>query len=727
MFTDKFDIPFDPVTIAFFSDEELEYGERAGLGIIGLAECCDITFGNQIFAEAVNYTPYGGSGHGASCGTMLNPEYSQQMAELHPKYEKEFLAYEKKIKTFLAAAHGDVTAQAHKLLSSGGAEWGGDWGGHANPDFGRIVNMGTEGIRALINEYKARNSDDCDWFYRGLEYALDAIDILGDRFLALAKKEYEECTDELKKKRYAAAIKAFEVVPRKPAYDFESAAQAFWLIYSFESSCDSPGRFDQYMYRTYMASSEEMRADVLDRLWELFRENRAWNLCLAGSDENWNDQANELSYDILKLAAKKKYNTPNLTLRVHRNTPEKLWDAIIDTMCSGIGMPVLYNDEIVCPSLEKIGIPPCDSHCYCMNGCNQIDIFGKSHMGLEDGEVNFGRCLEYALFNGQNPMRDYRQESIETGDALAFEAYEDFENAVLQQLDYVTYTACQASNAYQHQRGLYEPRPLRSCLIEGCIERGRDYRNGGPLYGHGQILAEAVADTGDSMYAVKKLVYDEKKYTMAQLLEALKANFAGYEELHHDFMSCDKFGNDKDGVDDITAKITNRYLTVLKRNRTYRGGVFTGGCSPYNRAAGYGKGLGALPNGKLRGAPLIADCIGAVPGQDTNGPTALIKSVLKYNHIDTGSGFVFQTKFEKKMIDSPKGRAALKTLAKVYCNGGGQQFTATVIDPQELLDAQINPEAHGNLIVRVGGYSDRFVNLKKDLQDNVIARTFLEI
>ena len=152
-----------------------------------------------------------------------------------------------------------------------------------------------------------------------------------------------------------------------------------------------------------------------------------------------------------------------------------------------------------------------------------------------------------------------------------------------------------------------------------------------------------------------------------------------------------------------------------------------GGCSPFSRAAGYGHSIGSLPNGKKRGECLIADCIGAVPGCDENGPTALMKSTLKYNHIDSGSGFIFHTKFEKKLLNTSKGKATLIALAKTYFAGGGQQFTATVVDPEELLDAQKNPDKHRDLSVRVGGYSDIFVNLDKGLQDNVIARTFTEI
>ena len=300
--------------------------------------------------------------------------------------------------------------------------------------------------------------------------------------------------------------KAFETVPKKPAYDFTSAMCSFMLIFALDGS-DSPGRFDQYMYPAYSKTeNKEEISDLLDRLWDYFHDHRSWNLCISGSDENWNDESNRLTYDILDIVRKKGYNTPNLTCRIHRNTPDKLWNAIADTLATGTGLPALYNDDVVCAALEKIGIPPEDSHDYCMNGCNQIDILGKSHMGLEDGEVVFAKCLEFALHNGVNAMNGEKV-SIKTGDPRTFATYERFERAFMDQLEYVTYNSCSSANTYQHLRGVFEPHPFRSCLIEGCLEKGRDYRNGGPLYNHGQILAEGIADAGDSLYAVKKLVY----------------------------------------------------------------------------------------------------------------------------------------------------------------------------------------------------------------------------
>ena len=715
------DIPVE----VFALNDELELAERAGLGLKEYAKVAKIRFDQNVMPYIWTWYDENTAfrfcySDGPSCDIDMLASYAEKYPEYAP-VAKKLLDY---AKTF-EEEKTPLVSERYKKLNASNATWSGNWGGHSNPDFGKIINLGTNGIREKINKCKLANPEK-DWFYRGCEYAMDAVDILGKRFYNLAREEAQNCDDPKRKALLESAARAFEVVPKQPAYDFESACLVFWMIFTFDGD-DSPGRLDQYMYRAYSITENKADADAaLYRLWEVLHNERSWNLCLSGSDENWNDETNELTYKILQLAREKKYHTPNITLRVHRNTPEELWSAIADTLAEGMGMPVLYNDEIVCPALEKIGIPACDSHLYCMNGCNQIDIMGKSHMGLEDGEVIFAKCLEYALYNGVNPVKN-TEDSIHTGDPREFESYEDFEKAFIRQLEYVSYVCCESANAYQHWRGTYSPNPFRSCLIDGCLEKGRDYRNGGPIYGHGQILAEGIADTGDSLWAIKKLVYDEKKYTMDELIAALDANFVGYDELYYDFASCEKFGNDIECVDKITSKIVNRFLTVLKRHNTYRGGVFTGGCSAFDRAADYGRAVGALPSGKKKCEPMFADCIGAVPGKDKNGPTALMNSVLNYSHVDCGSGFVFQTKYDKKIISTPKGKQTLIALAKTYFAGGGQQFTASVVNPEDLIDAQKNPDNHKNLIVRVGGYSDLFVNLERGLQDNVIARTFSEI
>lgn len=714
-------IQIDPFLYGYFSDESLEHGERVGLALLKASKYIEIKFSNRMLPETSFESKYKTSGYSPSEGLWFDNDKILKLADEFPEHKKIIEQYVQKICT-LKNKSKKVHNEVEEALDLSGAEWGGGWGGHSNPDYGRIINYGTDHIRTIINENAGKHADE-KWFYRSCSYALDAVDNIAERFRIFALETAESTVKKEDKDFLIRIAQAFEIVPKKPAFDFFSAMCSFMLIFSLDGS-DSPGRFDRYMYPAYLktANKEEV-TDLLDRLWDYFHDHRSWNLCISGSDENWNDESNELTYEILNMVRKKCYNTPNLTCRVHRNTPDKLWNAIADTLASGTGLPALYNDDVVCAALEKIGILPQDSHNYCMNGCNQIDILGKSHMGLEDGEVLFAKCLEFVLHNGIDAMSGKRI-SIETGDSRAFKTYKEFQRAFNDQLEFVVYNACSSANVSQHLRGVFEPHPLRSCLIEGCLEKGRDYRNGGPIYNHGQILAEGIADTGDSLYAVKKLVFDEKKYTMTELIDALNADFKGYEQLYHDFSNCGKFGNDIEDVDDITAGILNRFFTFLKQNKTYRGGVFTGGCSTFNRTAGYGRRTAALPNGKHKGEPLLADSIGATPGRDVKGPTALMKSVLKYNHFDAGSGFVFQNKFDKKMFLTDKGKASFIALAKAYFAGGGQQYTVTVVSPEELVDAKEHPENHRNLIVRVGGYSDYFVNLDSGLQDNIIKRTF---
>ncbi|MBR6807374.1 MAG: hypothetical protein IKM46_03225 [Clostridia bacterium] len=714
----------DPLSRGFFADESLEIAERVGMALLECAKYIDIDF-DRNYLPVVDFTKNIGARFTFDDSISYQHGRFNEFVEKYPEYRETLLTYKKKfelydderqnLRTTVGATHGDS-----------GSEWGGSFGGHANPDFGRIINLGTDGIREIIADAEKKDIPDTDWLHRACRLTLDALDILGDRFCSLARTRAEEAEDGEVKAKYLAAAKAFETVPRRPAPDFTAAVHAFWFVFTFDG-IDSPGRFDQYMLRAWEADSDEAaKRDMLDRLWEAFHDTRTWNLCVSGSDEEWCDESNELTYEILKIAREKKYETPNLTVRVHRNTPEKLWDAITDTLASGIGMPAIYNDEVVCASLEKLGIPPCDSHDYCMNGCNQIDIMGKSHMGLEDGEVVLAKCVELALHNGYNRIKPQLY-TVKTGDLRYAETYEEVERAVIRQMEYLTYIATSSANCAQQVRAQYGPNPLRSCLIEGCIEKGRDYRNGGPLYGHGQILAEGIADAGDSLYAIKKLVFDEKKYTMSQLIDALEANFEGYEELYRDFSTCEKFGNGIPEVDCFTTGLLNRFFKILKRIHTYRGGVYTGGCSPDDRATYYASHIGALPNGKKCGEPMMADSIAAVPGCDVSGPTAQIRSVLGYHHDEAGSGFIFQNKFDKKMFSSEKGRESFKGLVKAYFAAGGQQFTATVVNPEDLLDALEHPERHRDLIVRVGGFSGYFVELGREIQQSVIKRTFKEL
>ena len=357
-----------------------------------------------------------------------------------------------------------------------------------------------------------------------------------------------------------------------------------------------------------------------------------------------------------------------------------------------------------------------------MSGCNQIDIFGKSHMGLEDGEVCLAKCLQLALADGVCSITG-EFISIRTGDPCSFDTYEKLLCAYKKQVEFVTDSVVKQANDSQRIYARYAPNPHRSILMQGCVEKGLDYKCGGPVYNHGQILTEGIADTVDSLAAIKHYVYDTGKYTMAQLTDALAEDFEGYDELYRDFAGFSKFGNDIEYVDSIYRDVLEHFYRYLMTKRTFRGGIYGGGCSTFQRTARYAEMLGAMPNGKKKDSLIIADSIGSVPGGDTNGPTALINSVLNFEHTLAKSGNALNMKFNKAAFTTPVGKEAFVAVAKTYFAGGGQQLSVNVVSAQELISAQKDPDSYRNIVVRVGGYSEYFVNLPKGLQDNIIKRT----
>jgi len=603
--------------------------------------------------------------------------------------------------------------------------WAGMWEGHANPDHADVCHFGTDALRAKIEKYRLENPGKDD-FYDACSMAMDSLDILGERYRAEALRLLENETDPEVIENLRTIARTFEHAPKQPCRDFAEAVIVFTLVYEWDGE-DSPGWFDQYMYDFWKVTDNDTRLKYLDSIWEFFHNTRAWNLTISGSDENWNDLTNDLTYAVLNIVKEKKYQAPNLTLRCHRNTPAELYAAAYETLATGCGLPGLYNDEAVIPALERLGIPSHDAHMYVMNGCNQIDIQGKSHMGLEDGQFTVAKAVEFVLHNGCS-NRTGKELGVKTGDPCEFKDFDEFYAAFLKQIDHIIYVITNVANAAQKAHAKYLPGPFRSVLIDGCLEKGLEYKNGGPLYGNGQILVQAFAEAADSLAAVKKYVYEDKLFTMAELVDALEKDFEGYDEMYHTLKNSElKFGNDNEYVDSIGAAVMDYINTKLLTIETARGGHYSGGCSPFVDAPRCGAALGALPNGLKKKECLVADSIGATPGCDTNGPTALLNSCLKFDHSLPGSGFILNLKFDRNIYNSEAGKAAFISLWKNYFARNGQMLTATVVSADELLDAQKNPDAHRDLIVRVGGYCDYFVNISKDLQDNVIARTVLNV
>lgn len=719
----EFKTKLEPFGRGFVNCESESKAVKIGAGLINCAKELPLNIDLQrgvceftVWDQAINFT----FSHSVSCNSsLLNKIISE-----NPEDAEELMLIKEKAWPYLKheTCLWDCFTQQQKEHESAKDLWAGYWMGHCVPKYADIAIHGTDGYRAKIEKYRKLNPGKDD-FYDSLMMLLEAIDIFGERFYNLAEDKLKTETDETHIEMLNNIKRTFSHAPKQPCKDFVEAVIMFVMMFRVEGG-DAPGHFDQYMYDFWKVTDEKEAKKYLGYLWDYFLKlGGTMNLCISGSDENWNDISNDLTYAILEVTAEKAYRTPNLTMRCHRNTPDKLLRAAHKSIATGCGLPVIYNDEAVCPALESLGIPSDDAHRYVMNGCNQIDIQGKSHMGLEDGEVFLAKAVEYTLFNGYSPYKQ-KDLSIKTGDPTEFKTYDEFYAAVIKQLDYLTDTVTAKSNAAQELFAKEAPNPFRSAFIEGCIEKGLEYKNGGPLYGHGQILAQGIAETADALAVIKKYVYEEKRFTMAELIDALSKDFEGYEELNHFLRNCElKFGNDIDYVDEIAKGVVDHFNTYLRTIPTYRGGYFTGGCSPFNRTANYAKTLGAFPNGKRKDEYIIADSIGSTPGKDINGPTALMNSCLKFDHTLPASGFILNLKFDKQMFNSEAGADGFIALCRSYFGQKGQQLSITVVSLEDLLDAKVNPQNHKDLIVRIGGYSARFIDLSPELQDNVIART----
>lgn len=709
----------EPFAIGYLEEPSECLVKKVGAGLLRAARDTEITINPKTgFAELILWQKliWAQTYH---VGININSELLKKKEAEHPENKDDY--------EYLLHAMPDTNTRIMESFSSlesdildSRAAWGGTWGGHAVPNLIDFARYGTIELRKKVNQYKGIHPENPD-FYDGILLLLDAVDLLGERVHKQAEEMYRRSEGKAGQK-LKRLMNAFGYCPRLPAKTFADACCVYVLLFSLDG-IDSPGHFDQYMFDFWKNSEIEESREALSDIWEFFHDTRTWNLCISGSDENWNDLTNDLTYEIIEMMIEKRYQTPNVTMRCHRNTPRKLYEAAYRSIATGTGMPALYNDEAVCPALERLGIPPCDSHEYVMNGCNQIDIQGKSHMGLEDGEVNLAKAVELAISGGICTVTG-KKIGADTGDAAGFSTFDDFFHAVIKQTYHLADAAVSMSNKSQKVIRDFSGHPLRSLTIEGCMEKARDYKNSGPLYGHGQVLAEGIADAIDSLAAVKRYVYEEKLFTMTELRDALNADFSGYETIFEILRNSPlRFGNDDDYVDGPGSELVDSLNRYLLTKHTFRGGIYGGGCSPFSRAAWYGERTGALPNGKRKCESMFSDSIGAYPGKDVKGPTALLNSCLRFDQTLPTSGFILNLKFDSALFGTKRGREGFIALCQTYFAEKGQQLQVNVLNREELLDAMEKPECHKNLIVRVGGYSDYFVNLPRTLQENVLART----
>lgn len=623
-------------------------------------------------------------------------------------------------------------------------------------DYERILKSGAQSVideakqcLAQLRYYEADSIEKKN-YWEAVIIVFESWIRFAGRFADLAEKMAAECENDDRKKELREMADICRRVPRYPAESFREALQAFW--FTFLMVCPSPtstaGRFDQYMYPYYEKDIREgwvTREDVLELL-EIMRckvmkinrvsgkANRAknagmakwYNWTIGGQKADGSDATNDLSYLLLEAALDTHLPHHTVTVRVHKDTPELLMKKALEVVRSGLGMPAFIGDQSYMNFfLEDGTITPEQARDYCATGCVDGNIPGVTRTQVACFFI-IPQAMDICMHNG---YCRYTKETvgIETGDVTQMETFEEFKNAVFRQIHYLMGMAAERINVEMIAERELFPDVFRSALMKDGVSSGKDMFNRHfDFENAGLIGAVGGVNTGDALMAIKKLVYDEKKYTMAQLMEALDADWTGFDEMRQDFLEAPKYGNNIDEVDRLVAEVYELHDQACRSYPSAYGGTIKPNAISISAHQPGGALTGATADGR-KGGEILADAsISPSHGRDVRGPLAVFQSAMKIPQ-DRYQGTLFNMKFHPTMLKTDEDLGKLAGLIRIYLTHGGKHIQFNVVDKEDMLDAQIHPEEHKELTVRVAGYSAYFTRLPESIQNEVIDRTSQEL
>ncbi|BCS95527.1 choline trimethylamine-lyase [Desulfoluna limicola] len=630
-------------------------------------------------------------------------------------------------------------------------------GGDSNPGYDVILMK--KGMLDIVKESQAKldeldylNPDDMDkiYFYKSLIDTAEGVMIYAKR---LSDYACELAAKETNPQRKAELERISAVNARVPAHKPETyweALQAVWTVESLlvveeNQTGMSIGRVDQYMYPFYKADLEAgrmtdyeafdlsgcMLVKCSEMMWLTSEDASKFfagyqpfvNMCVGGVTRDGLDATNDLTYLLMDAVRHVKVYQPSLATRVHNKSPQKYLKKIIDVIRAGMGFPAIHFDDAHIKMMLAKGCSIEDSRDYCLMGCVEPQKSGRLYQWTSTAYTQWPICIEMVLNHGV-PLWYEKQVCPDMGPLESFDTYEKFDAAVKELIKHITKWSCVGTVISQRIHRQLAPKPLMSMMYEGCMESGLDVSAGGAMYNFGPgVVWSGLATHADSMAAIKKLVYDDKKYTLAQLNEALKAEFKGYEQVKADCLAAPKYGNDDDYVDLIVNDLINYTEREHRKCKTLYSVLSHGTLSISNNTP-FGQLLGASANGRDAWMPL-SDGISPTQGADCKGPTSIIKSVSKMPTDSMNIGMVHNFKLMSGLLDTPEGEAGIITLIRTASMMGNGEMQFNYLDNETMLDAQVHPEKYRDLVVRVAGYSAFFVELCKDVQDEIISRTML--
>jgi len=585
---------------------------------------------------------------------------------------------------------------------------------------------------------------------------LKAMDICADALIRFAERHAEKArelaqqeSDPGRKNELERIAEVCSHVPAHAPRDFWEALQYYWFVHlgvttelnPWDAFC--PGHLDQHLYPFYKKGLEdglltrEQAEELLQCFWIKFNNQPAppkvgvtaaesgtytdfAQINLGGVQEDGSDAVNEVTYLILDVIEEMRLLQPSSSIQVSKKNPDRFVKRAARIIRTGFGQPSVFNSDLVVQEMIRVGKSLVDARNGGTSGCVETGAFGKENYNLT-GYFNMPKVLEITLNNGVDP-RTGRRIGLETGDPAQFETFEELFAAYRKQLGYFVDIKVRGNNVVERLYAHYMPAPFLSLLIDDCIATGRDYHDGGARYNTTYIQGVGVGTMADALTAIKHHVFDKKTLTMAELLAALREDFVGCERVRQMLLNkTPKYGNDDDYADDVMVAVFNAYFDAVDGRKNTKGGTYHINLLPTTVHVYFGSVIGATPDGRRAWQPL-SEGISPVQGADRRGPTAVIKSVAKMDHVRTG-GTLLNQKFTPQLLKDDDGLDKLVQLIRTYFKLDGHHIQFNVVDAVTLRAAQEHPEQYRDLIVRVAGYSDYFCDLGKALQDEIIART----
>lgn len=660
--------------------------------------------------------------------------------------------------TFLSRIHEDT---AKLLIDTGIIDNDSKWRsavGEVTADYQDIIfKKGFGGLReearqklTEVEPVTPESLDKID-FYRSAVLVCDGIITLAQRYAQQAVELAKTEEDAHRKAELVEIGRICRKVPENPPETFHEAVQTVWFtqlgsILAENSLALNLGRFDQYMYPYYEQDikagriTQERAQELIEALWIKLSEwvwaissntarffagyNSFQNLTVGGRTRTGRDATNELSYMCLEATENVKTHQPGLSVRIHPDSPDEFLLAVCKLIRAGTGFPAVHNDRTGSEMLLAAGLSPEDARDWSNCGC-VVPHFRKIGEWTSAVNINLAAAIEYAVNGGKSRLTGSMM-GLPEKSAAEFRSYEEVKAAFFKQLAHLVKHAVIGSVTCQKIHAEIVPRPYLSLLVDGCMDKGRDLSKGGAKYNLGPVLTGiGVADTANSLAMIKKLVFEEEKYTLADICKALAADWEGYEELRQRALACPKYGNDDDYVDLIAAEISDFYHQTVGSYTDYFGSPFNSAFMGISNYIPAGSVIGATPDGRKAKSPLT-EGVSPHAGTDLTSPTAAMRSVAKLNHDIHSGGTLMNIKLAPELLQSERNLKNLAALIRAYFSLGAFHVQFNVISTATLRKAQERPEEYKDLLVRVAGYSTQFVNLSREAQDAIIARTTYE-